>query len=78
MINEKEIELVRITEAAHQLGVPTSTVYKLVEDGKLVGYKLPGSCLRVARQEIHQIIDDAAEAAVMIYVRKSKAKMMRR
>jgi excisionase family DNA binding protein len=65
----EDVELVRITEAAYRLGVPTSAIYKLIKTGFLTGYKLPGSCLRVARQEINSIIAGAAETAAVKYVK---------
>lgn len=48
------IVLLRVKEAAVQLGRPTLTVYRWIEAGKIVGVRL-GGFLYVPRSEVERI-----------------------
>jgi len=39
---EREIDLIRVSEAARLLNVPTMTVYRMIRSGRLRGYKIEG------------------------------------
>lgn len=60
MLGERAPDLVApewltLEEAAVELDVTTRTVYRWTNDGRLVGYRLPGHGLRFRRVDVEQI-----------------------
>ena len=48
----------RIDEAAEYLGISTKQVYRLIENGKLLPFKIGKRGIRIARPELEKFISD--------------------
>ena len=54
---ENESDLLRVSEAAKELGVATETIYRWGADGKIQFVILPGGSKRVKRSDVQRIVD---------------------
>ena len=55
--DEREIELIRVSEAARLLCVPTMTTYRMMRDGRLHGYKIKGCMMKVDKHDVIKMIE---------------------
>lgn len=53
---ERNMELIRVSEAAKVLGTHTMAIYRMIRDGRLDGYKVRGCVIKVDKNKVVDII----------------------